>query len=359
MSTTPASKSAVRRLMTPETAVSMVLVVALIALGGYFAVQSSSFLTFGNVMLLMQNGAALAVLCVPLALLMISGKVDLSVGSTIGLSGTLAALGVAKWGLEPGTAIVIGVGVGIVVGAVNGFLCAILGFNPIIATLGMLGVLRGLTMIISPGDIYMGAAPVFQNLGVGTFAGIPLLVWVVFVMFALGGVFVVFTPWGRHIYAIGVNPNAAFLSALPVRALPFWLYVATGGAAGVSGIMLAARISGASPGSSGLSMEMDALTVILLGGVAFVGGRGRLLGVFVAWVFLAVLQNGLILLNVTPNVQKVASGATLVVAAALDAFITILWPRIVRKRAAAARLAPTSPTRSDDERATTQTGASK
>jgi len=176
-----------------------------------------------------------------------------------------------------------------------------------------------------------------SSLGIGTFLGIPLLVWFVIVMFAIGAVFVVLTPWGRYIYAIGVNQNAAFLSALPVRALPFWLYVATGAAAGISGIMLAARISGASPGSSGLSMEMDALTVILLGGVAFACGRGRLLGVFVAWVFLAVLQNGLILLNVTPNVQKVASGLTLVVAAALDAFTTILWPKIIRRRAAARR----------------------
>lgn len=235
------------------------------------------------------------------------------------------------------TAILIGILFGALVGVVNGFLCAILGFNAIIVTLGMLAVIRGITMIASPGDIYMGAVPIFQDLGVGTFAGIPLLVWIVIVAFLVGGAFVVFTPWGKHIYAIGVNPTAAFLSALPVRMLPFWLYVATGAAAGVSGVMLAARISGASPGSSGVSMEMDALTVILLGGVAFAGGRGRLLGVLVAWMFLAALQNGLILLNVTPNLQKVASGATLVAAAALDAFITILWPRIVRRREASKR----------------------
>lgn len=329
---------AARRFLTPETAVTLVLILALLLLGGYFASQTSSFLTFPNVMLLMQNGSALAVLCVPLALLMIAGKVDLSVGSIIGLSGTLAAFCVTKWELGPGIAVLVGVAVGVAVGALNGVLCAILGFNPIIVTLGMLGVIRGMTMIISPGDVYMGAVPIFQDLGIGTFAGVPMLVWIVAAVFALGGAFVVLTPWGRYIYAIGVNPNAAFLSALPVRALPFWLYVATGAAAGLSGIMLAARISGASPGSSGLSMEMDALTVILLGGVAFAGGRGRLLGVLVAWVFLAALQNGLVLLNVTPNVQKVASGATLVVAAALDAFTTIVWPRIVRRRAARSRV---------------------
>ena len=342
-----------RRFLTPETAVTLVLILALVLLGGYFVSQTPSFLTFPNLMLLMQNGSPLAVLCVPLALLMIAGKVDLSVGSIIGLSGTLAAFSVTKWELGPGMAVLVGVAVGMAVGAVNGVLCAILGFNPIIVTLGMLGVIRGMTMIISPGDVYMGAVPIFQDLGIGTFAGVPLLVWIVAAVFALGGRFVVFTPWGSHIYAIGVNSNAAFLTALPIRALPFWLYVATGAAAGVSGIMLAARISGASPGSSGLSMEMDALTVILLGGVAFAGGRGRLLGVLVAWVFLASLQNGLVLLNVTPNVQKVASGATLVAAAALDAFTTIVWPRIVRRRAARSRVEVEPPQSTEQQGALT------
>lgn len=334
--TSPAQKQA-RRTISADATVNLVLAIALVVLCGYFTTQTSSFLTFPNIMLLLQNGAALAVICVPLSLLMIAGKVDLSVGSTIGLAGTLAALATTQWGLGPGAAVVIGILVGTLVGAVNGFLCAVLDFNPIIVTLGMLAVIRGTTMLIHSGDMYMGVLPIFQDLGIRTFLGIPLLVWITIAVFAVGGVFVSLTPSGRHIYAIGVNRDAAFLSALPVKALPFWLYVATGTAAGLAGIMTTARISGASPGSQGLSMEMDALTVILLGGVAFAGGRGRLLGVATAWVFLAVLQNGLILMNVTPNVQKVASGLALVAAAALDAFTSIVLPRMAKRRAAAQR----------------------
>jgi ribose/xylose/arabinose/galactoside ABC-type transport system permease subunit len=338
--TAPAS----RRAVNPETAVNLVLIAALVALCLYFSAQTTTFLTPSNIVLMLQNGAALAVIVVPLAFLMISGKVDLSVGSTVGLSGTIAALACTQWQLGPGWAVVLGLLAGVLVGAINGVLCGILQFNPIIVTLGMLGILRGMTMLIQAGDIYIGNVPIFQQLGNGTFIGVPLLVWIALIVFALGGAFITMTPWGRYVYATGVNPTAAYLSALPVRALPFWLYIVTGAAAGLSGIMMTARISGASPGSEGLSMEMDALTVILLGGVAFAGGRGRLLGVLTAWIFLAALQNGLILMNVTPNVQKVASGATLVVAAALDAFTAILWPRIVQRRSAARRaVSPTGP----------------
>ena len=150
--------------------------------------------------------------------------------------------------------------------------------------------------------------------------------------------FIRFTVWGRHIYAIGVNPQAAFLAALPVRGLPFALYIATGAAAGVAGVMLTARLDGASPGFLGLQMELQALTIILLGGVAFAGGRGRILGVATAWVFLAVRENGLTLLNVTPFVQLVAAGMALVFAASLDALGSAIVPRLQQRRRIAEQL---------------------
>ena len=103
---------------------------------------------------------------------------------------------------------------------------------------------------------------------------------------------------GRHIYAIGIIPQAAFLAALPVRGLPFVLYIVTGVAASAAGVLLVSRLDNSSPGSLGLQMELQALTIILLGGVAFAGGRRRILGVLTAWLFLGVVTNGLTLLNV-------------------------------------------------------------
>jgi ribose/xylose/arabinose/galactoside ABC-type transport system permease subunit len=156
--------------------------------------------------------------------------------------------------------------------------------------------------------------------------------WFVIVPFALGAIFIRVTPWGRHIYAIGANRQAAYLSGLPTRWLPFWLYVATGMAAGLTGILLTARLDGMTPGQTGLTLEIQVLTVVLLGGVAFAGGRGRLFGVLVAWLFLATLQDGLVLLNVAPAVQLVASGLALAFAAAIDMLGSWVTERMEARR---------------------------
>jgi ribose/xylose/arabinose/galactoside ABC-type transport system permease subunit len=310
---------------------SNILVIAVVALGVFFTSKSDTFLTGGNILNLLENQAALGVVVVPLALLVIAGHVDLSIGSTAALAAMVAALGATEWHLPSGVAFVVGTLAGGGVGAVNGFLCASLGFSPIIVTLGMLSVLRGATLLIKQEQVF-GLGGFFATVGSGTTAGIPSDLWFTFSVFVVGLLFLLLTPWGRHIYAIGVNPHAAFLSALPVRALPFFLYVATGLGAGLSGVLLAARIDGVSPGDLGLGLELQALTVILLGGVAFAGGRGRLVGVFLAWIFLATLQDGLILMDVTPYVQLVASGLALVFAAALDALGVSLSERVQQRQ---------------------------
>ena len=190
----------------------------------------------------------------------------------------------------------------------------------------MLGVLRGVILLIHPTDLY-GLGQSFNFIGNGELLGIPVLLLFALVAFALSAIFVNFTIWGRYIYAMGINPQAAYLAALPVRVLPFALYVTVGASAGLAGVLLAARLDGSSPGSLGLQMELQALTTVLLGGVAFAGGRGRILGVLTAWVFLGVLKNGLTLLNVTPFVQLIVAGLALVFAAALDGIGSANWSK--------------------------------
>ena len=123
------------------------------------------------------------------------------------------------------------------------------------------------------------------------------------------------TPWGQHVYALGVNSEAARLAGISTRLLPFMLYVATGAAAGLGGTLLVARLNSATPGTLGLNFEIDVLTAILLGGVAFGGGRGRLSGVLIGVVFLGVLSNGLVLLDVRSFTQTLLKGIALVAAA--------------------------------------------
>ncbi|XUY29173.1 ABC transporter permease [Agrobacterium sp. rho-8.1] len=333
MSDTAVSQSAAvkKRELPVELLVNNILLLALLALMLYFASESSAFLTLSNFKVLLTNYAAIGVVAATMALLVMAGHVDLSVGSNIGFSGMITALAMTEWGASPVIGVFAGVLAGALIGLMIGILCAYLRFSPIIVTLGMLSVLRGVTLLVKQVEV-VGLGDVFFFIGNGSFAGVPILLLIVFAVFLLCAAVLSLTVWGRYIFAIGINPQAAFLAALPVRPLILSLHIATGAAAGLAGVLLASRLDGASPGSLGLQMELQALTIILLGGVAFAGGRGRIFGVFTAWVFLAVLDNGLTLLNVPPFVQLVASGMALVFAASLDALGTILGPRLEQRR---------------------------
>lgn len=311
--------------------VNNILFLSLFVLISYFALSSEYFLTFSNFTVLLTNYAAIGVVVAAMTLLMIAGHVDLSVGSNIAFSAMMTALAVINFGMSPAAAIAVGILSGAIVGGIIGVLCGILKLSPIIVTLGMLSLLRGATLLVNPTEVY-GLGDTFFYIGNGYFLGVPVLLWVVALAFLASALFISATVWGRYIYAVGINPQAAFLAGLPVGRLLFSLHVITGAAAGLAGVLLAARLDGVSPGALGMQMELQALTIILLGGVAFAGGRGRILNVITAWVFLAVLDNGLTLLNVPPFIQLVASGLALVFAASIDAIGTYVAPRIAQRR---------------------------
>jgi ribose/xylose/arabinose/galactoside ABC-type transport system permease subunit len=294
-----------------------VILVILVLACVLFATQTAAFLTVSNWKNILINSSILLVVAVPASMLMIAGYVDLSLGSVVGLSGVVTSLAVLNLGAPAWAAILIGLGFGLLVGCVNGFLCAVVGFNNIIVTLGMLSIVRGATLLTTSSSLF-GLGSGFVPIGRGSVFGIPSLVLVALAVLVVGYVFLTFSPWGRHIYAIGVNPRAAFLAGLGVRRVPFLLYAATGMAAALGGVLFAARLDGAAPAQLGQSMELMVLTAVLMGGVAFAGGRGGLLGVLFAVLLLGVVQNGLVLLNVSSFVQLVAQGTLLVLAAGLD-----------------------------------------
>ncbi|MBA8910560.1 MULTISPECIES: ABC transporter permease [Aminobacter] len=325
------STSILNKIKRPEVIINNILVIALVIMMVYFTSQTPTFLTVSNFEVILTNNAVIGVLVAAMALLVIAGHVDLSVGSNIGFAGTLVALANTEWGLSPWLSMLVGIGGGALGGTINGVLCGVLRFNPVIVTLGMLGILRGATLLIQQNEI-SGLDEFFVVMGNGDFLHIPIQLWIVAISFVAAAIFISLTTWGRYVYAIGSNPRAAFLAALPVRALPFALYVVTGAAAGLAGVMSAARLDGSAPGALGLQMELQALTIVLLGGVAFAGGRGRIGGVATAWIFLGVLENGLTQLNVTPFVQLVAAGLALVFAASLDSLGSVLGPLLEGRR---------------------------
>jgi ribose/xylose/arabinose/galactoside ABC-type transport system permease subunit len=304
--------STVRKFLASNT-----LTIGLVLLALFFTSRSSRFLTVGNVRGIALQSAVLVVIVVPMSLLLMAGQVDLSVGSAVGLSAVVTGLAMTKWSLPTGLALLLGIGAGALIGAINGTLVSYGGFSALIVTLGMLAGLRGLAEVIAPRPVY-GFPSWFSSFGNNRVVGIPYLVVVALVVVALGAYVLGLRPAGKHIKATGTNQEAAFLSGVPVKAMTLWLFIAVGAASGLGGVMTAARLNSAPATSVGVSLEIDVLTAALLGGIAFTGGRGSIRGPVLGVLFLAILQNGLTMMNVAPAWATVAKGAALVGAAALD-----------------------------------------
>lgn len=297
-------------------AASHALLLAVIALIIVFSNLNGAFLTVDNFRNIFLQASYLSVVAVPMALLLISGKVDLSVGSTLALGAVVSGL-LINHGVPFVPSVLAGVLAGTIIGTINGTLVTIWEFSPIIVTLGALTAVRGLTLTIAPNPVF-NFTETFIRFGEGKLIGIPYLVWIAIVAFVIGAVVLALMPVGRHIYAIGVNPEAAYLSGVRVAPISLVLFVATGAAAGLAGVMLAARLGSAPSGTLGVGFELEVLTAVILGGVAFNGGRGTILGVFLGVLFLGMLQNGLTLENVPAATGLMVKGITLVVAAWLD-----------------------------------------
>ncbi len=308
--------------------VAMIVIVALATDG--------TLLSWINVRGILLDGAIIAV---PGAMLIISGYIDLSVGSTLALGGVAAGTIMAGGG-TPVFAVLAALGVGALVGLVNAIASPLLGLSAFITTLGTLTAVRGVAQLVSPlGANNFGEA--FTYLGVGTFLAIPLAVWIAAALLILGALFLTVTPAGRHVYAIGVNRQAAHLSGVNVTRLPFLLYLASGAAAGLAGAITVARLNSAPAGQLGVGFELTVLTAILLGGVALTGGEGNMLGVLVGVLFLGVLNNSLVQLGVTSFWQNVASGLALIAAIGIGLLTHRLRGRL--QAAEAKRIAALTP----------------
>lgn len=298
-----------------EVVIDNALLFALAAMIIYFSWRSPAFLDVGNFRNIGIQSSVIALVAVPSALLILTGAVDLSVGSTTALGAVVAGVLLAD-GVDPGLAALAGIGAGAAVGMANGVLVCVLGFSSIIVTLGGLTAVRGLAQSLTDQPPF-GFPEAFLTLGSGSLLGIPIPIVLAAGAFLVGILVLRNTAWGRHIYAIGVNREAAYLSGISTERAPFVLFVFVGAAAGLGGLITAARLDSSPAGTIGTNFELDVLTAILLGGVAFEGGRGTVFGVLQGVVFLAVLQNGLTLLNVSNNGTLLAKGLALVTAAAL------------------------------------------
>ncbi|MDA9448341.1 hypothetical protein XI01_16760 [Bradyrhizobium sp. CCBAU 21360] len=292
---------------------------AIAVLALYFFYKSPVFLTLNNWISISVQIAALMTISIPFAILLMAGKVDLSVGSMVGLSGVVAGLSFPNLGII-GTVVVV-LAVGLAIGLLNGFLVGVLSMSPIIVTLGALTLMRGLAQWLSPSSLF-GFPEAFTFIGYGRLLGVPILTWIMVSVLALGLFVMTRTPLGRHAIAIGVNERAAYLVGVRVKLTVMLLYGAVGLGSALAGLMTIARINSAPSGTLGVGVELSVITAVLLGGVPFTGGKGSLLRVALGVWLLGMLSNGLILMNIRTEAGLMITGLVLVLAAGLDVLRT-------------------------------------
>jgi len=308
-STVSISKSIVRRANDIVASQNGRLVLALAIMAVVISSKSQYFLTIGNMLNIGQAVAVTGVLAVVETLVIVSGGIDLSVGTVPGLCAVTAAVVIETTHSGPA-----GVGAALVVGAlaglVNGLIITVGRVNAVIATLATFTAFEGVALLVANGAVIGINDDGFNSIGSGRIGGIPIPILVLAVA-ALGAHIVMrYTDFGRHIYAFGANPAAARLVGINVDRWRVSLYVIAGIGSGVAGILLSARATGASP-LQGTGMEFDVITAVVLGGAALAGGKGTLTGTMLGVLIIGALYNGLILLQVQSFWQYIVQGALL------------------------------------------------
>jgi ribose transport system permease protein len=301
--------------------------IALVILCLVISLLSDKFLTTTNAWNVMRQISVNICISVGMTLVVLTAGIDLSIGSVLALCGAITA-GLLKNGIEvPSSnlyigftilgATVAGLLVGSLLGWFNGWTITKFKVPPFVATLAMLTIARGLTMLWTKGFPITGLGENFAHLGTGWFLGIPLPVWISGIIVFIAVIITNKTKLGRYIYAIGGNENAATLSGINIKKVKIAVYTIAGALAGVGGLLVTSRLDAAQP-NAGTGYELDSIAAVVIGGTSLSGGRGSVLGTVLGAVIIGVLNNGLVLLNVSPFWQQVVKGFVILIAVIID-----------------------------------------
>ncbi|WP_397537192.1 ribose ABC transporter permease [Rummeliibacillus pycnus] len=282
------------------------------------SIMSPSFLTATNIFNVLRQVSVSALIAFGMTFVILTGGIDLSVGSTLALTGAISA-GMLASGMDPILAMLIGLALGAVLGAVNGVIIAKGKVAPFIATLATMTIYRGITLVYTDGKPVsgLGDSMVFQMFGKGYFLGIPVPVITMIVAFFVLYFILRKTTFGRRVYAIGGNEEASRLSGINVDRVTIAVYSLTGMLAALSALILTSRLNSAQP-TAGESYELDAIAAVVLGGTSLTGGRGWIFGTLVGALIIGVLNNGLNLIGVSSFFQQVVKGVVILIAVLLD-----------------------------------------
>src|SRR5260370_435903 len=290
----------------------LTLIVLFVAL----AIASPHFLTNTNLSSVVRQTAVINIMALGMTLIIVSGGIDLSVGAILAMGGLLGTMAMAK-GQPILLRVLIGILAGMFWGFINGLLTTRLKINPFIVTLGTLGIVRGLTLIISNGLPVHDIPQSFSFLGEGNVLGVPFVLWILVACAVIVHVIMEHTKLGRYAFAIVSNPDAAFYAGIPVARYTTAVYAIGGMLTGLAGMIEASRLMTGQP-TAGQGYELQAIAAVVIGGGSLRGGEGSVIGTLIGAFIMGLLANGSDLLGVSPYLQQAIIGAVIILAVTLD-----------------------------------------
>lgn len=301
--------------------------IALFLLCLFISLLSDKFMTSANLWNVLRQISVNVCISVGMTLVVLMAGIDLSVGSVLGFTAAVCA-GLLKNGLPFESmdtfvgftvlgAILVSILIGMILGLFNGWVITKFSIPPFVATLAMLTIARGLTMLYTEGIPISNLGTEFEFIGSGWILGIPVPVWISLFMVLIVVFLTKKTTFGRYIYAIGGNEKAAFLSGININKIKLAVYGIAGMMAGVGGVLVTSRLNSAQP-NAGTSYELDSIAAVVIGGTSLSGGVGTVAGTVIGAVIIGVLNNGLVLLDVSPFWQQVVKGFVILLAVIID-----------------------------------------
>lgn len=293
------------------------ILIAFLVICILLSIATPFFFTSQNILIVLRQVSINGILAIGVTFVIITGGIDLSLGSVLALTGVVAA-GFAHPDTYP---LIVPIGLalmtGLIIGAANGFISTLGKVAPFIVTLGMMTIARGLALVWSGGRPVTNLSPAFNYIGGGDFLFIPVPILLFLLVIILSGVTLKYTRIGRYIYAVGGNEEAARASGIRVNRVKLFAYILCGLLAGLAGVVLAARINTGQP-NAGIAYELDAIAAVVIGGTSLMGGRGSIMGTVIGVLIIGVINNGLDLLNVSSYYQQIVKGVIIIGAVLLD-----------------------------------------
>lgn len=278
---------------------------------------SPPFRTASNLLSVAKNFSAYAIAGIGVTLVIITGGIDLSIGSIFGFSGVIATMGMVNFNLPVFPAVLLGLIVGTLLGLINGLFIVKMHLPPFIATLGMLSIARSMCYIITEGYPVVGVLPGFLFLGQGSILKVPTPIWLMAIIAIIFSIFLNKTITGRRIYALGGNEEATKISGINTDRLKIMVYAVGGCMYAFAGIITASKLGIGQP-TAGNGYELDAIAAVVIGGASLTGGVGTVAGTVIGAAIMGILRNALVLLSIKSHWQQFVIGLVIIIAVILD-----------------------------------------